>query len=34
MRKLTLLWLLILLALAAYRAVEEDGVWRWCGESQ
>ena len=20
--------------LAAYRAVEEDGVWRWCGESQ
>ena len=20
--------------LAAYRAVEEDGVWRWCGETQ
>jgi len=20
--------------LSAYRAVEEDGVWRWCGETQ
>lgn len=20
--------------LAAYRAVEEDGLWRWCGETQ
>lgn len=20
--------------LGAYRAVEEDGVWRWCGETQ
>ncbi len=20
--------------LAAYRAVEEDGVWKWCGETQ